>query len=271
MTLINIPFFTMQVFAARYIFNCNLVWTPHNIIPHDSKHLRVHRFCRRFFARNMKWIRLFSELSLPAAIHEFKCESKKFKIIPEGSYVGYYPDNTNRNEAKKYFNISEDKLVLLYIGFIKPYKGIVELINFFKRSFSDNAVLIIAGKVMDADYFETVKHSLNENVMVINRFIENDELQLFFNAADAVTLPFKQIANSGSVILAMGFKKAVIAPQLGVLAERLKNQPELLYPESLDQSFEVLKKMTRGRLIQIGELNFCELDKFKWNDFAAAF
>ena len=59
---------------------------------------------------------------------------------------------------------------------------------------------------MNPDYFESIKKSINENIMLIDRFIEDDELQYFFNAADVITLPFKKIENSGSVILAMGFK-----------------------------------------------------------------
>lgn len=271
MTLINIPSFMLQVYIARYIFNCKLVWTPHNIIPHDPKHLKIHRFCRRFFAHNMKWIRLFSELSLPRAIEEFKCDPNRFKIVPEGSYVGYYPNKTNRNDARKHLNIESHKMVLFYTGFIKPYKGITGLVDSFKKSFCNDALLIIAGKVMDPVYFEAIKESINENIILIDRFIEDDELQLYFNAADVVTLPFKKIENSGSVIMAMSFKKPVIAPEMGVLKERLKNQPELLYKESPEESFEVLKKMSPEKLKQIGENNFRELDKYKWADFAESF
>lgn len=271
MTLINVPFFMIQVYIVRFIFNCKLVWTPHNIIPHDSKYLKVHQFSRRFFAKNMTWIRLFSEISLPAAVAELKCNQSKFKIIPEGSYVGYYPNKVGRIEARKYFNIDNDKLVLLYTGFIKPYKGITGLIECFKKSFDNNAVLLIAGKVMNVDYFKAIKESINENIILIDRFIENDELQLFFNAADVVALPFKKIENSGSVILAMSFMKAVIAPRMGVLVERLKDQPELLYEESLKESFEVLKKLTIKDLDQIGQKNFEQLSKYSWADFAKAF
>lgn len=271
MTLLNIPCFMLQVCIVRYIFNCKLVWTPHNIIPHDSNFLQIHRFCRRFFARNMKWIRLFSELSVAEAAREFKCTANKFKVIPEGSYVGYYLNSVSRIEARKYLNIPNDKLVLLYTGFIKPYKGIIELIASFKKSFDNDAVLLIAGKVMNVDYFKKIEESINEDIILIDRFIENDELQLYFNAADVVTLPFKRIENSGSAILAMGFKKAIIAPEMGVLIERLKNQPELLYKESLEESFEVLKKTSSEKLEQIGEKNFEELTKCKWEDFAAAF
>lgn len=271
MTLINIPFFMLQVYIARYVFNCKLVWTPHNIVPHDSEYLKIHRFCRRFFAHQMKWIRLFSELSVAEAAKEFKCDTNKFKIIPEGSYVGFYSNKASRIEARKYLNIANDKMVLLYTGFIKPYKGITELIECFKKNFGNDAVLIIAGKAINETYLETIKKSINQHIILVDRFIEDDELQYFFNAADVVTLPFKKIENSGSVILAMGFRKPVIAPDMGALTDRLKNQPELLYKESLEESFEVLKKMSSEKLEQIGENNFRELSKYKWADFAKAF
>ena len=271
MTIVNVPFFMLQVFIVRYILNCKLAWTPHNIIPHDSKYIKIHRFCRRFFAGKMKWIRLFSEISLSAAVKEFGCDKSKFKIIPEGSYVGYYSNNVSRSEARKFLNIAGDKTVLLYTGFIKPYKGIDNLIECFKKSFQGNAILVIAGKVMDPGYFETIKKSITENIILIDRFIENDELQYFFNAADAVTLPFKKIENSGSVILAMSFKKAVIAPSMGVLKERLFKQKELLYSESLDQSFEILRYMNQETLKEIGKKNFENLSNYEWSDFAKAF
>lgn len=271
MTLINIPSFILQIYIARYIFNCQLVWTPHNIVPHDPKYVKIHKFCRNFFAHNMKWIRLFSDLSIEAATCELKCDINKFKVIPEGSYVGYYPDKIDRSEARKLLSIDNDKLVLLYTGLIKPYKGITELITYFKKMFSDNTILIIAGSIMDTGYGNTIKGMISENIVLIDRFIDNDELQIYFNAADIVTLPFKQIENSGSVILAMSFKKAVIAPAMGVLEERLINQPELLYRSSLEDSFEVLKKLTSEDLVQIGEKNFYELSKHSWADFITAF
>ncbi|MEO6837525.1 MAG: glycosyltransferase [Ginsengibacter sp.] len=273
MTFINIPIFMLQVYLVRYFFNCKLVWTPHNLVPHNSKYIKVHRFCRHFFARNMTWIRLFSLISLPAFIDELKCDKKKFRIIQEGSLVEYYPNHAGKTESRDHLKIDQDKLVLLYLGFIKPYKGISELIEYFNESFTDNAILLIAGKVMDQGYFQTIEKAIkgNKNIVVVDRFIKEDELQYFFNAADVVTLPFKKIENSGSVVLSMSFKKPVIAPKMGVLIDRLINQPELLYTESLEDSFKVLTHLTQEDLKRIGEKNFHELSKYKWSDFAAAF
>jgi glycosyltransferase involved in cell wall biosynthesis len=271
LTLISVPFFIVQIYAARFIFGCKLAWTPHNIIPHDSKYLAIHRFCRRFFARNMTWIRLFSKKTVPAAALEFKCAADKFKIIPEGSYVDYYPNSVDREAARHQLNIGAQKKVMLYLGLIKPYKGITTLIECFKKYSDENAVLIIAGRIMDTKYGEHIKNLIESRIILIDRFIKDDELQVYFNAADIVVLPFKKIENSGSAILAMGFKKAVIAPQMGVLAERLENQPELLYSDSLEQAFEYFKKMTKEKLEEVGEVNFLSLSKYKWSDFAKAF
>lgn len=271
MTIVSIPLLMLQVYIARYVFKCKLVWTAHNIIPHDSNYLKLHRFCRRFFARNMEWIRVFSELTVADAAKEFKCNANKFKVIPEGSYVEFYSNKVSRMEARKYLNIANDKMVLLYMGFLKPYKGIIELMEGFKNNFDNNSVLIIAGKAIDETFLETIKKTVSENTILVDRFIADDELQYFFNAADVVTLPFNKIENSGSVILAMGFKKPVIAPDMGALTDRLKNQPELLYKKSLEESFEVLKKMNPEELTQIGEKNYQELSEYKWNDFAKAF
>jgi len=219
----------------------------------------------------MHWIRVFSEISLPAAIQELKCEKSKFEVFPEGSYVDYYPNKVSRSEARKFLNVADDKMILLYTGFIKPYKGIDRLIECFKKSFTESSILIIAGKVRNSDYFETIKKSISNNIILIDRFIENEELQYFFNAADVVTLPFKKIENSGSVILAMGFKKPVIAPSMGVLKHRLHNQRELLFTDSLEQSFEILRKESFESLQKIGAKNYAELSKYKWSDFANAF
>ncbi len=271
MTILNIPFFMLQVYIARYIFNCTLVWTPHNIVPHDATYLTIHRFCRRFFAKQMKWIRLFSELSISNAVEEFQCGVEKFKIIPEGSYVEYYPNNVSKKEARSLLNIEGSKNVILYLGLIKPYKGITTLIENFVDSFDDNWLLIIAGRVMDTKYFESIKKIIKGNIILKDQFIKEEDLQVYFNATDVVVLPFQKIENSGTVILAMSFKKPIIAPKMGVLTERLKKQEELLYEESLEESFKILKGLDKKKLEQIGEGNFHYLSKYKWSDFAKAF
>ena len=127
---------------------------------------------------------------------------------------------------------------------------------------------------MNATYLRQVQEAIQtEGIYLYNRFVADDELQVFFNAADVMVLPFERIENSGSAILAMGFAKPIIAPARGVLTKRLFQQPELLYK---DQSIpaSILDKailLTDQEIESIGDKNFQALKQFKWEDFASYF
>jgi glycosyltransferase involved in cell wall biosynthesis len=273
MTFINIPSFMLQMLVAKYIFGCTLVWTPHNVTPHNQQYPHIHQFCRRFFAAQMKWIRVFSSATITKMAATLHVKAEQCKVVPEGSYVSYYTNNTNREAARNQLKIAASHKVLLYLGYIKPYKGITELLEAFQQWFGNdsNAKLIIAGQVMDQDYFKTIQPLVGPQVQIINRFIANDDLQYYMQAADLVVLPFKKIENSGSVILAMGFEKPVIAPNMGVITQRLKAQPQLLYQQHLSESFEVFKSLTIAELQIIGKQNAKALEPFQWVDFAKEF
>ncbi|WP_445725692.1 glycosyltransferase, partial [Flavobacterium sp.] len=166
--------------------------------------------------------------------------------------------------------IEENDFVYLYLGFIKPYKGIEELISAFKSLKINNKKLIIAGNVLNKDYFNSIFEK-NKDILFVNKFIENDELQYFYNSANVVVLPFKKVENSGSAILAMGFKKVVVAPKMGVLLKRLVNQQEFLYCEGQLINKLKLAYENKDALDKFGKLNFEELEKNNWEDFNTFF
>lgn len=274
LTLISIPLFIVQVLIAKYIFRCKLVWTPHNLIPHDAKHLRVHNFCRVFFAKQMSWIRLFHEDAISRAANVFKVSPNKFKIMPEGSYIKYYPNEMNQEKARSILGIPMDKKLLLYIGLIKPYKGVFELVKAFNNLENNkDTILLIAGKAMNKEYLNKIQQQLNPNIKLKEGFVQDADLQVYFNASDIVVLPFENIENSGSVILAMGFSKPIVAPNKGVVSTRLFNQNQLLYStETITTG--ILNKvlyLTKDRLEEIGKQNEIDVSKNDWADFSSCF
>ena len=271
MTLVNIPFFILQIWAARFIFGCKLAWTPHNLQPHDREHPSLHRFCRRFLARQVEWIRVFSMVSVERFANELKVDQTKFIVRPEGSYGGYYPDSTTKTDARLHLGLPTEGRVILYLGYIKPYKGITELIDAFQLTTHGTETLVIAGKVMDGSYFREVSAKSGSQIRIIGQFIPDEELQYFMNAADLVVLPFRNIENSGSVILAMGFGKPVVAPAIGVVAERLDEQPQLLYTDDLTATLRQALAMSDGELQMLGQRNLAAVERYKWTDFEKAF
>jgi glycosyltransferase involved in cell wall biosynthesis len=271
-TYLSVLTFCAQILLAR-LLGVKLVWTLHNILPHDRPDVPIHRFCQRFLARRCEWVRVFTHSSVERAAEELRIPVEKIKVVPEGAYTQVYPNQVTQEEARTYLEIPPHAKVLLYIGLIKPYKGVLELVQTFNRLDQDNAYLCIAGKIMDAPYGARIKQELNPRVLLTDHFIPGNELQYYFNAANVVVLPFQKIENSGSVILAMGFSKPIIAPAVGVLKERLNAQSDWLYGSSLEMEAALKKALhtVPEELKEIGIANFKTLSAHRWEDFANAF
>ncbi len=273
MTWLFYPLFVLDVFIVNYLFDIKLVWTLHNIFPHDRPVFGPYLWARRLFAQHCSWIRVFDEDTIARASKALGVSKEKFRVVPEGDYVGYYPNQISQKQARQQLGIPVDDRVFLYLGLIKPYKGILELIQFFKTLVIPNAKLLVAGKSMDEHYWKAIQAEHSAAIDIREGFIPDDQLQVFFNAADAVVLPFQRIENSGSAILAMGFEKVVVAPKKGVLVSRLKQQAEYLYTSDAEfpQKLIAINKLPKLELQKIGAANRDALKKHKWEDFASCF
>ncbi|MDM9631142.1 glycosyltransferase [Robiginitalea aurantiaca] len=273
MTWVQFPFFVLQIYIITNIFRIKLVWTLHNIFPHESPIHGPYKWARRYFAANCQWIRVFDNSTIPRASRALNVPKDKFRVVPEGSYVDYYPNNVTQDEARHQLNLPLDKRIFLYLGLIKPYKGVLKLLEAFRESCLTNTILVIAGKSLDSQYFKLIQKSSEKScVLIKEEFVSDHDLQYYFNASDIVALPFNKIENSGSAILAMGFSKPIIAPRKGVLASRLSQQKQLLFEEGeLTKIFYESSLLNCDQLKKIGEKNFEELKKYKWEDFANCF
>jgi len=271
-TAITIPWFIIQILLIKKILNINVVCTLHNIHPHDSNQYKLNKIAQKQFLNQCDWIRVFSESTISKIIKEYKINSKQVFSLPEGSYVKYYKNKINPKEAKKILNLKNEK-ILLYLGTIKPYKGILNLISEFSNIENQDIKLIIAGKVANKEYLKKINDSIknNKSIQLINKFIKPDDLQIYFNACNAVVLPFNNIENSGSAILAMGFKKIIVAPKTGVLPDRLVNQKDFLYKNNLKETLLKAIQLENHKLTEYGNKNFNELKKHNWLSFGKYF
>lgn len=272
LTYLSVIAFCAQIMLARWL-GVRIVWTLHNILPHDSPTLWVHRFCQRFLARRCEWIRVFSPGTVARAAAELGVPESTFRVMPDGDYTKVYVNQVSREEARKKLGLPGNANVFLNIGLIKPYKGILELMDAFDTLPQPATYLILAGKVMDQEYGKKIRERLSDRILLVDEFIPVNDLQIYFNAADVVVLPFQAIENSGSVIMAMGFAKPVIAPRLGVVQERLIQQDEWLYDyrQELPDKLRLATELPAGTLEVAGNRNFGALAKYAWKDFASLF
>ncbi len=76
-------------------------------------------------------------------------------IIAHPNYIGYYPNNISKEDARKTLGLEPSYLVFLFFGGIRPNKGIEHLVSAFKDIPGDRYRLIIAGKPnQPTDYFD---------------------------------------------------------------------------------------------------------------------
>jgi glycosyltransferase involved in cell wall biosynthesis len=156
--------------------------------------------------------------------------------------------------------LTSEDLSFLFIGNIRPYKGVLELIEAFQKFSPTGARLVIAGRPVNQETGTELERRIaeDERIQLHLRFIADEEMQVFLNACDVVVFPYRKILTSGAVILAMSFGRACIAPAMGCITEVLDERGAILYDaDRPDGLREALSRavVNRDRLKEMGAHN----------------
>lgn len=136
---------------------------------------------------------------------------KPVYVIPHASF-NYYVQALDGN-----FTI---KRTIGFFGRIEPYKGLDLLITAFEKLPLNDVKLIVAGRGK-IDRITENKITANNNITLINRYIQDDEYQNLMNQIDFVVLPYKRASQSGVIPMSFAFGKTVIATNVGALEEQI--------------------------------------------------
>jgi glycosyltransferase involved in cell wall biosynthesis len=118
----------------------------------------------------------------------------------------------------------EGKNVILFFGYIRQYKGLMNIIEALPliRKQINNAHLLVVGEFYDnpQPYLDTIKRlGLGNYITIINKFVANEVVHLYFTAANVVVLPYNEATQSGILSITYGFAKPVVVTDVGGLAE----------------------------------------------------
>ncbi len=133
------------------------------------------------------------------------------------------PDQLTQLQAQQQLRL-EGKNVLLFFGYIRQYKGlmnIIEALPLIHKQIS-NAYLLVVGEFYDnpQPYLDTIRRlGLGNDITIINKFVANEAVHLYFTAANVVVLPYNEATQSGILSIAYGFAKPVVVTDVGGLAE----------------------------------------------------
>ncbi|MBV7338701.1 glycosyltransferase family 4 protein [Chloroflexi bacterium TSY] len=173
------------------------------------------------------------------------------------------------SKARERLGFAQDELLFLFFGRIQPYKGVFDLIDAFEQLENPHARLLLVGKPEsnEAQALLESRGRSHENIHLYLDYVANTDIQLYMNAADLVVLPFREILTSSTVILAMSFGKAVIAPRVGCIAETLADQGCFFYnANERNGLLQALQKAQSADLAAMGRSNLQQADRFNWNE-----
>lgn len=223
-----------------------IIYTAHNILSHDGIfHERELEF-RRKIATYFDHVLVHGELAKRRVINEIGVDSDKIHVMPHGTYQGYYPNYVTRGAARRKLGIGGDKFVFLFFGNIKGYKGINALLDAYRkiRSKRDDIALVMAGRVFDTESETIIQDHAraDSSIMFTPGFIEDGDVQYYFNVADLVLLPYTRVLTSGAALLSIAFKRPIIAPRSGLIPELLEDGKQGYLFDSHDDMLALMER-----------------------------
>jgi glycosyltransferase involved in cell wall biosynthesis len=228
-TVFGLLRFSINLLSARTL-KYRIVWTVHNLFPHQSKYERLDCWARKMMVFFSSVIVVHCDYARQLVKRTFRVK-KDIMVIPHGHYADYHKSVLDKKTARNLFDLSPSAFIFVMIGRIEPYKGVDNLIRHFKAVRQDDIMLVIAGQPSDSGFADHIsKEAGNDRrIITILRRLDDEELANLVTASDVVVAPFTDILTSGTVVAALSLGRPVITPRIGCLKETVEEGMGLLY------------------------------------------
>jgi glycosyltransferase involved in cell wall biosynthesis len=248
-----------------------VVWTVHNLYPHESQSPELDRLVRLAITQLATVVIAHCNFARQQVARHFY-RSENVVVIPHGHFMDAYPNTLSHQAARQQLGLGEEHFVYLFFGNVRPYKGLDQLLELFCALPGDHLRLLLAAKVYN-DYghrFVERARQADPRILVCpSRFFANEEFQLYFNAGDVTVLPFVDVLTSGSAITALGFGTPVIVPAVGCLTELVDNRMGILYDQQQPDALPTaLVEIQRRDLAATRQAAFARAHSLDWQEIA---
>ncbi len=214
------------------------------------------RLIAPFVVRLAQGFVLHSEYDREALRQQYKLGDRPSVLVPHGPYDQYQRrrDETGDGETRATpFN-------LLYFGVIRPYKGLEDLITAFNMLPEEDVSrfhLTVVGETWEGWTApgQQIAHSLyRDHITFVNRYVNDEEVEAFFAAADAVVLPYHRSSSSGPLHIAMSHGLPVVVTHVGGLIEAARGYGGAVFvpphdPIAIRQAFNQVAHLRGQRFV----------------------
>lgn len=199
-----------------------VVFICHNAIEHESNTLKklaaktVLKKADRLITHSKEDTRRLKDL-IGDHIHTVTAFHPTYTDISAQRYT--------KEQAKEELELSG--AVLLFFGFVRDYKGLDLLLNAMPMILKRKSVtLLIVGEFWKdkQKYLNQIEgFALSTRVRVVDEYVPNESIGVYFSASDLVVQPYRSASGSGVAQLAYGLDRPVIATNVGSLTEVVKD------------------------------------------------
>jgi len=235
--LFHIQWFSKFVYFERIFLNIyykllgkKVVFTAHNInaAERDGNDTLINKLSLKFMYKIVDHLIVHTKEMKWQLIEEYYVRDSKVTVISFGINNLVPKSELTRIQAIKKLHLGDNEKIILFFGNIAPYKGLEYLILALVkiREKHCNFKLIIAGRIKKGcqSYWENIqkiikKHNLKDYIIKRIEFIHDEEIEIYYKAADLMVLPYKYIFQSGIIFMSYSFGLPVIASDVGSLKE----------------------------------------------------
>ncbi|MBI3098927.1 MAG: glycosyltransferase [Planctomycetes bacterium] len=248
-----------------------LVWTVHQVEDHEGRDPAFDRFGVRVTAWAAHRCIVHNQASAEA-LRRITGRWRGVVVIPHGHYGGAYPAGRTRAEVRAEWGVTDREFVVLFIGSIRPYKGIERLLSSFREWRRSGVRLVIAGRPQDEALRRSIEVAASSDSRILFRpgFVPDGRLREYLEASDLVALPFDEQVSSGSAILALSFGCPVMIPDLPTFRE-MRDWPgvNLFTPGSADSLRDGLER-SASQVRAPAESIVAAVGRWDWDGIASA-
>lgn len=210
----KIHFLTSESSYGKTIFllskKYDLFFTVHDLYPHEA-HKAFHKMIRhKILYRKLYFIRKI----IDNLVTNSREQEKELRIMYPMKNIDYFAfpsliNNTIINGSAIPPELVNKNNYILFFGRIEEYKGIELVYKAFMESVAlQNFTLVIAGS---GDLYFQRNFDKEKNIIIINRYINDNEVSYLFKHAIITVYPYISATQSGVLSLSCYYGKPIIA------------------------------------------------------------
>jgi len=215
------PFFAFAyagtAFLLRRMAKTKIIYLCHNVLPHEASIFDrilikvAFAFADSFLVQSQQDERNLRRIK----------KNARSAVNPHPIYDVFKRGEMNREQARERLGVSGP--VLLFFGYIRAYKGLKVLLEAFARSLENvRSTLLIVGEFYEnPDQYLSLMDQLaiRDRIVLVDRYVPNEDVEIYFAACDLVVLPYLSATQSGIVQISYGFGRPVIVTRVGGLPD----------------------------------------------------